>query len=87
MAFGLALRMALLLLSGVLAPAVLTGKGAPLALLPPASKDQGAPWARFSNALGRQPFPGHGVAIAVTLRGTPMRQMAATGMTASRVGG
>lgn len=50
MAFCLALRMALLLLPGVLAPAVLTGKGAPLTLLPPAARGQEAPWATFSIA-------------------------------------
>lgn len=82
MALGLALRMALLLLSGVLAPAVLTGKGAPLALRPAASQDQEAPWARFPSALR-----GDGAAVAVTLRGTPTRQMAATGMMASLGGG
>ena len=50
MGFCLALRMVLLLLSGVLAPAVLTGKGAPSTLLPPATQGQEAPRAGFSTA-------------------------------------
>lgn len=58
MASFLALRVALLLVSGVLAPAVLTGKGCrPLAQLPSASRGQEPPWGQIlQRSLGLRAF-------------------------------